>query len=224
MFSSRDFVLQRKPFQSECLPLRAVLLLAMAIGTVFLVACKKPAKIVVPDVSQQDVDQAQKTLVAAQLTVGTVTGSGPGAYVVSQSLPAGQQVDANTVVNLVAQLPIMVPTLTGSNVTDAVTLLQGLGLRVAFIKKSSVNIFSKPKVEQQDPAPNTAVHPDTLVTLQVSTPPDVSALLGLVSKEPAYQRLKPEYKNALDAFMGNPNTPRSMDPAPAPSAPSAPTK
>ena len=103
-------------------------------------------------------------------------------------------------------------------VTDAVSTLQQAGLKVAFVSKSTVNPFAKPKVEQQTPAANSPVPPNSIVTLVVTTPPDVGGLLGLVAKEPAYQKLKPEYKNVLDAFMGNPSTPRSMEDAPAPPA------
>jgi len=37
--------------------------------------------------------------------------------------------------------------------------------------------------------------------LTVTAPPDVGVLLGLVTKEPAYQKLNPEYRNVLDAFL-----------------------
>jgi hypothetical protein len=97
-------------------------------------------------------------------------------------------------------------------------VLQGLGLKVAFVKKPTVNPFGKTKVEQQDPPANSFVHRNAIVTLTVSMPPDIESLLGLAAKEPAYQNLKPEYKNVLDAFLGNPSTPRSMD------SPSTPTK
>ena len=203
-----------------------VLLLVVAAGTYGLTGCaKKEEMVAVPDVSKQDPDHAQKTLAASKLKPGSISGpSGAGAIVVSQSPAAGQQVAANSKVDLVVDLPITVPPLTGSNITDAVSTLQELGLKVAFVKKSTVNPFGKPKVEQQDPAANSPTHRGAIVTLTVSVPPDITALVSLAAKEPAYQNLKPEYKNVLDAFLGNPSTPRSMDSATAPDSAGTPTK
>ena len=200
-----------------------LLLLVVAGGVLGSTGCsKKEAKVVVPNVTQLDLVQAEQALTAASLAAGNISGASgtvpPGAYVVSQSPAAGQQVTSNSKVDLVVEAPIPSPNVTGSNVTDAVSLLQGLGLKVGFVKKSTINPFAKTKVDQQDPAANSPLHRGAVVTLTVSTPPDVSALLGLVSKEPAYQNLKPEYKNVLDAFLGNPSTPRSMEPGPDPPA------
>jgi len=99
-------------------------------------------------------------------------------------------------------------------ITEAVSILQGLGLKVGFVKHPTILSLGKVKVEQQNPAPNSLVHDDAQVMLTMSAPSlDFGALLGLVAKEPAYQNLKPEYKNVLDAFMGNPNVTRGMDPS-----------
>lgn len=216
--------LERSCFQGSKLPRSFFLLLVVLAGIFGLPGCaKKEAMVVVPDVSQQDPDQAQRVLAANKLKPGTISGgSGVGAYVASQSPPAGTQVAANSTVDLVVELPVTVPALTGSSLPDAVVMLQGLGLRVAFVRKPTVNPFSKTKVEQQDPAANASVHRNTIVTLTVTTPPDFGALLGLAAKEPAYQNLKPEYKNVLDAFLGNPSTPRSMDSMSTPSSPNTP--
>ncbi len=201
-----------------------LLILVMALGALTLTGCskKKEEKVLVPNLQQQDLDQAEKALAAAGLKPGNISGASgtipPGAYVIAHTPAAGQQVAPNSAVDLVVELPISVPTLTGSKLTDAVSLLQGLGLKVGFVKKSSVNPFGTTKVDQQDPAANSPVHRGAVVTLTVSTPPDIGALLGLVSKEPAYQNLKPEYKNVLAAFLGNPSTPRSMEPGPEPPA------
>jgi len=125
---------------------------------------------------------------------------------VSQSPAAGQQVSANSAVDLVVALPVTVPNLTGGNLTDAVSTLQGLGLKVAFVQKPTMNIFAKAKVEQQEPPATSLVHGDAIVTLTVSTSPNIAALLGLATKEPAYQNLNPAYKDVLDAFLGDPST------------------
>src|SRR5262245_47670630 len=101
-------------------------------------ACSK--KIAVPDVMHQDIQQATRTLQSLNLKVGNVTGvSGlvpPGAYVVSQSPKSGEQVAANSFIELVVQAPIVVPNLTDAGVTDAVNTLQGLGLKVSLVKQS----------------------------------------------------------------------------------------
>jgi len=199
--------------------MRVLVFFAMVAGAIGCVGCGK--KVMVPDVVHQDLDQAQRTLAAVPLKPGTISGTpGTGAYVVSQSPAAGQQVTADSKIDLLVELPVSVPTLTGSNITDAVSMLQGLGLRVGFVKKPTINPFGKTKVELQDPAPNSVVHRNALVTLTVSAPPDIEALLSLAAKEPAYQNLKPEYKTVLDAFLGNPSVSRSMD---SPSTPNSPT-
>jgi beta-lactam-binding protein with PASTA domain len=187
-----------------------LILYAIVAGALGCAGCAK--KVAVPDVVNQDLDPAEKALAVVSLKPGTISGGpGTGAYVLSQSPSAGQQVAANSKVDLVVELPVSVPTLTGSNITDAVSMLQGLGLRVGFVKKPTINPFGKTEVELQDPAPSSLVHRGALVTLTVSVPPDIEALLGLVAKEPAYQNLKPEYKRILDAFLVNPSISRSMD-------------
>ena len=200
------------------LPRCIFLMLVVTLGMIALTGCTKKAEVVAPDLQQQpDLDQAEKALTAAGLKTGNISGTpGPGAYVVSQKPAAGQQVASGSAVDLVVEVPMAVPTLTSSNLTDAVTQLQGLGLKVGFVKKSSFNPFGTAKIEQQEPAANSLMRRGGVVTLTVSTPHDFGGLLGLVSKEPAYQNLKPEYKNVLDAFLGNPSTPRSMEPGPAP--------
>jgi beta-lactam-binding protein with PASTA domain len=188
-----------------CLPLIAASLMA---------GCTK--KVVVPNVVDQDVDQAVKTLSSVPLNANVVSGppnGTPGAYVVSQTPTAGQQVAAKSPVALIAEAPVLVPKLMDIGFTEAVKQLQDLHLRAGFQTKASLNPFKRLRIEGQTPEPNTPVHRDTLVTLTVSRSElDVSALLALVAKEPAYQNLKPEYKNILDAFLGNPGVPRSMEP------------
>jgi len=201
-------------------PLARHLLLTIALvaGAVSSTGCAK--KVPVPDVvkGSQDLDQAIKILKGASLEPGTITGvpanPPPGAYVASQDPLPGQQVAANSKVHLVVKVPVTVPVLTGLEITEAVSILQGLGLKVGFVKHPTILSLGKVKVEQQNPAPNSLVHDDAQVMLTMSAPSlDFGALLGLVAKEPAYQNLKPEYKNVLDAFMGNPNVTRGMDPS-----------
>jgi len=181
--------------------------------------CKKEeAKVVVPNLVGQDLDQAEKALGAVPLKPGNIGGipgaPPPGTYVVSQTPSVGQQVAPNSPVDLMVAVPVPVPTVTG-DVTEAVASLQNVGLKVAFQRRSALFV-TKAKVEAQDPAPNTPVHQGTVVTLTVTTPRvDIGSILGLVAKEPAYQKLNSEYKNILDAFIGDPTSTRDVGMAPS---------
>ena len=186
--------------------------IALVAGALSSMGCAK--KVSVPNVVNQDLEQAKKTLAGVPLEAGVPATTPPGAYVASQSPLAGQQVAPKSKVDLVVKAPVTVPVLTGLEITEAVSILQGLGLKVGFVKHPTILSLGKVKVEQQSPAPNSLVHDDAQVMLTMSAPSlDVGALLGLVTKEPAYQNLKPEYKNVLDAFLGNPGVTRGMDPS-----------
>lgn len=181
-------------------------------------------KVMVPDVRNQDLDQAQKTLAAMRLKVSINGPQVAGAYVTEQSLTPGQQVDANSAVALTVEQPSTVPPLVGGNITDAVSALQGLGLRVAFLSKHTLNPFTKSKVEAQDPPPGTLVHRDTMVRLTVISPGgDAEALLNAVTNEPGYKNLNPKYKSFLNLFLAEPDKSRDMAPQDAPNAPNAPS-
>jgi hypothetical protein len=211
------------------------LFLAVVTVCLGLTGCTK--KVVVPDVTQQDLDQAKQALTTGQLKVGTVSGipsggSTAGAYVSSQNPAAGQQVPADSTVDLVAVPPVLVPDLTKSKVADAVNNLQGAGLQVALVKQSTANIFSGGNITQQAPAPNTPVRPGSVVTLTVEAPPDLGGLLGMLTKQPAYQKLDAQHRNVLDQFLNPQATanstpsgtppPRPAPPGPAPPKPAPP--
>jgi len=40
-----------------------------------------------------------------------------------------------------------------------------------------------------------------VITLTVAIPPDLGELVGVVTNEPAYSKLNPEYRQYLDAFL-----------------------
>lgn len=177
----------------------SLLLMAMFAG-LCASGCKKP--VAVPNVVQQDLEQAKQTLTAAHLKTGNINGGqGAGAYVVAQSPGPNEQVKPDSPVDLTVELPVTVPDMVKQNVTDAVSTLQNMGLKVMFVKDPARKLFGGPKVTAQTPAAATLVHRDTVVTLTVQAPPDLTALVGLVTKEPAYEKLKPEYRNVLDAFL-----------------------
>jgi len=176
------------------------LLLMMAVTVVFAsTGCKKVA---VPYVVTMDLEQAKQTLAAANLKLGNVTGPQmTGSFVLTQSIPSGQQVKANTVIDLTIDAPVPVPDLTNNKLTDAVSALQIAGLQVVFIKQPTLKLFGGAKVLSQSPLPATLVHRGTPVMVTVSSPPDLGALVGLVTKEPAYANLNPEYRQVLDQFL-----------------------
>jgi beta-lactam-binding protein with PASTA domain len=166
-------------------------------------ACTK--KVTVPSVVQMDLDQAKSLLGAVRLKTGMVSSAEgtviPGAYVISQTPPAGQQVAADSAINLTVELPVSVPNLVDSNLTDAVNTLQTIGLKVMLMKQPTMNIFGKAKVVQQNPPASSIVRHDAAVMLTVTAPPDLGAMLGAVSKDPAYQKLNPEYRSILNTFL-----------------------
>jgi beta-lactam-binding protein with PASTA domain len=182
---------------------RETRLAALLTGVIGLaLACTGCSKATVPDLGQQDVEQAKQALAAAKLKPGNITGgNGPGSYVVGQTPAAGQKVAANSAVDLQVEAPSMVPDMTNNKITDAVNTLQQLGLKVAFVKEPTSRLFGGSKVVRQDPAPNTLVHRGTMVTLNVSTPPDLGVLIGMVTKDPVYNKLNPEYRQYIDAFL-----------------------
>src|SRR6267378_4437533 len=195
---------------------------AVVVGTLSTVGCAR--KVFVPSLYNQDMEPSEKTLAAVPLKLGAISGSpGTGAYVVSQNPAAGQQVAANSKVDLVVKLPLQVPSLIGSSVTDAVSVLQGLELKVAFVQQHSSNPFAKTKVASQNPSAGSLVHDGGLVTLTVSTPANVEALVGLAAQEAAYSKLKPEYQKILNLFLGDPGVSRSMADQDMPNSPSAPS-
>jgi beta-lactam-binding protein with PASTA domain len=163
------------------------------------------SKVVVPDVRTKDVDQAKKTLEAVPLKTGKLTGiSGdlpPGAYIVTQTPKPGEQVSANSTVDLVVEAPVTVPDLQNSAVTEAVNVLQGLGLKVTLVKQSSPNVFKSTKIVQQSPPAFTPVHRDSIVVLTVSAPPNVADLIGLITKEGGYDKLNPQNRGIVDDFV-----------------------
>jgi beta-lactam-binding protein with PASTA domain len=186
-------------------PALAILVALVAFGAI---GCSK--KVVVPDVNNQDMDQAKKTLEAVSLKTGNITGvSGSvpsGAYVVSQNPKPGEQVRENSAVDLVIEAPVLVPDFTKNSVTvtDAVNQLQALGLKVDLVKQptlSPAGILRGPRVVRQEPSADTPVHHSSLVTLTVESPPDVSGLLDRLIRDPSYEKLNPEYRSVLDGFL-----------------------
>ena len=79
----------------------------------------------------------------------------------------------------------------------AIVAGNGLGLL-----NTSLNILGAAKVVAQTPTASTVVRRGTVVTLTVTTAPDLDAAFELVSKEPAYSQLNAEYRKVLDQLFG----------------------
>jgi len=182
---------------------RVFLMLIAVAAALSTTACTK--KVPVPSLAQMDLDQAKALLSSAKLKPGNVLSAQgpviPGAYVISQNPAAGLQVKVDTPIDLTVELPISVPNLVDSSLTDAVNTLQSMGLKVMLVKQPTMNIFGKTKVVQQNPPASSMVRKDAAVMLTVSAPPDVKTILGAVEKDPAYQKLNPEYRGILDTFL-----------------------
>ena len=183
--------------------MRALLMLVAIAAVISTTACTK--KVPVPSLAQMDLDQAKALLSSAKLKPGNVLSAQgpviPGAYVIAQNPAAGLQVKVDTPIDLTVELPISVPNLVDSGLTEAVNTLQSMGLKVMLVKQPTMNIFGKTKVVQQNPPASSMVRKDASVMLTVSAPPDVKTILGAVEKDPEYQKLNPEYRNILDTFL-----------------------
>jgi beta-lactam-binding protein with PASTA domain len=191
-------------------------------GSLVVTGCAK--KVAVPDVTQQDLDQAENQLTGMQLTVklsglpsGTTT---QGAYVSSQNPAAGQQVPINSAVDLVVVPGVVLPDLTKGSLIDAVNTLQGLGLKLSLIKEPTNNVFSKGHVKLQTPPPSsTPIRRDATVTLTVESPPSLGSVLGFITKDPSYEKLDPKYRSVLDEFLKPTDANAGTTPNPAQSSP-----
>src|SRR5438128_2417037 len=106
-------------------PARYLLLLIAVTAGLVSTGCKKVA---VPNVVQQDFEQAKQILAAANLKPGNITGTQTtGSYVTYQTIPPGQQVKPGSTVDLTVEAPVQVPDLMNNKLTDAVSVLQGTG-------------------------------------------------------------------------------------------------
>lgn len=186
--------------RSECGAARLLLVVAVVAAAV-LTGCTK--KIQVPDVKGLTTDKATQALTAAQLKVGKTSCSHgdvlPGAKIVSQSPNSGEAVPVSTAVDLVVEDSIAVPKVVDSGAADALIAIQNAGLKAALTKQTSLTHWGT--VVAQDIAPNTMVSRDTLVTVTVAVPPDVSMLEELITKQPAYQRLSQKQRSLLDQLF-----------------------
>src|SRR5258708_20454536 len=108
MTFTNNFVWRHKSCRSKR-AMHALLFLTVVALAVSSTGCAK--KVAVPDVTQQDLDQAGKTLAGMQLKRGTgsgnPSGSTPGAYVLTQKPPAGQPATRDSAVDFCRGAPTL---------------------------------------------------------------------------------------------------------------------
>ena len=132
----------------------------------------------VPNVVGMTQAQAGSALVAAELTLGTVTevysATVPVGQVISQNPAAGAMVAENTPVNITVSkgpAPVAVPNVVGMTQAAAETALTGAGLAVGAVTEAYSATVPAGEVMSQTPAADTSVAPGTAVDLEVSKGP-----------------------------------------------------
>lgn len=133
--------------------------------------------VTVPDVVGDASSAAQDAIVAAGLTVGTITydysGENTAGQVVSQDPTAGTEVSGGTAVNLVvAADPSIVPYVVGMTQSAAATAIVNAGLTVGAITLVYSETAPEGQVILQGTAAGTAVAPGTAVNLSISRGPE----------------------------------------------------
>ena len=178
------------------------LVVAMLVGIAVLAGCSK--KVQVPNTVGLTLEAAGQALASAQLKLGKATASQgsvlSGSKVVSQSVQAGQPVALNSAIDVVVEGAISVPKLVDTAAADALLAVQNAGLKAA-LKKQRFSLTHWGMVVAQDVPAGTEVAPGSLVTLTVATPPDVTMLGPLITKQPAYARLNQNQRDILDQLL-----------------------
>ncbi|HQL95100.1 MAG TPA: PASTA domain-containing protein, partial [Candidatus Hydrogenedentes bacterium] len=132
----------------------------------------------VPNVVGMTQAEAGAALVAAQLTLGTVTevysDTVPAGEVISQNPAAGVMVAENTPVNLTVSkgpAPVAVPNVVGMTQAAAEAALTGVGLAVGAVTEDLSATVPAGQVISQNPAAGVEVAPGASVDLVVSKGP-----------------------------------------------------
>ena len=143
-------------------------------SSVTIVVSTGPPPVTVPNVVGQTQATATSAIVAAGLTVGTITtavsGSTPPGSVISQSVAAGTQVAPGTAINLVIALAT-VPNVVGQSQAAATAAITGAGLTVGTITTAASTSVPAGSVISQSLASGTQVAAGTAVNLVVSSGP-----------------------------------------------------
>jgi beta-lactam-binding protein with PASTA domain len=151
-----------------------------------LVVSLGPALVVVPGVTGRPQAVAETAILAAGLTVGTVTTANspsvPAGNVISQNPAAGTNVAPGSPVDLVVSLgpaPVAVPGVTGQPQAVAEAAIVAAGLTVGTVTTTNSPTVPAGSVISQNPAAGTTVAPGTPVDLVVSLGPAPVAVPGV---------------------------------------------
>lgn len=132
----------------------------------------------VPNVINLSQAIAEATIIAAGFVVGTVS-TEPDAIIIAGNVDVQTPVGGATAflgspVNITISTglpPLLVPDLFGLTRTDAITLLQSLGLVVGAIGSAPSNLLPPGEVQTQNPSPGTPVAAGSIVSFVLSTAP-----------------------------------------------------
>lgn len=135
---------------------------------------------VVPDVTNQTVDDARQILFATCLSeIGSTTVHShptiPAGKVAEQVPAAGTLIPYNGTVNVVvsagSQPPVTTPRVVGLALSDATIVLESNGLKVGFVSRQTSNIVPEGRIISQNPLMSASVPRGWLVNLVVSLGP-----------------------------------------------------
>ncbi len=185
--------LERKRRTRNLIILLVLLLVALAVIAYFLLRSVGVfgSNVSVPDVVGLPVSQATQTLQNDHLTVGSQTvetSNTTKGDVVSTNPKAGASVSKNSTVHLVVSggpnIPtVVVPSVTGKQLTQAIALLQGANLGYTVHNVSSTQ--SVGTVLSQDPDGGTKIPETQKVTLTVSNTQTSVSVPSVVGQSPA---------------------------------------
>ncbi len=149
-----------------------------ATSPVVNVIVSDPVGLPVPDVVGLPLPDAQQAIVAAGLTVGTVTkaydNTVPAGSIANQDPAAGALVPPGSAVDLVVSAgpaPVTVPDVVGQPLLDAEQAIIDAGLVVGVVERAYSDSVPAGSVIKQAPAGGTVVRPGTAVDLAVSAGP-----------------------------------------------------
>ncbi len=156
--------------------LAAVLLVAAGLGVAWAMGAFGPGKGQVPDVTGMPLDEAKRTIVAAEFTVGEIeeefSSEVDEGDVINQSplpeVPAERETKVDLVVSK-GPKPVKVPNLVGLSDSDARDTLSKLGLRADRQPDEPSDEYKKGVVFRQEPAEGDEVAPDSAVQFTVSS-------------------------------------------------------
>jgi beta-lactam-binding protein with PASTA domain len=173
-------------------PVMRALTLLNTLATSTVGGCAGPGSMVVPDLTNVTLIEAQGMLLVQGLKLGNVrwaySETVPSGYVFGQDPAAGTKASAEAVVDLLASLgpqPVAVPDVAGKTQTEAQTAITGAGLTVGAITQSYSLTVPAGSVISQDPTAGTLALSGMAVSLVISQGPQPVAVPNVLGKTQA---------------------------------------